>query len=86
MAYALASRPLMEEICEELRAGGTHAVLAAYLDDVTLVFQTEDALKVWEAVTRKWEAAGLPLNLEKCAIWTRDHGVSLPDPNPNGLT
>eukprot|EP00969_Alexandrium_andersonii_P202013 8926520-Alexandrium_andersonii.AAC.1 len=64
MAYALASRPLMQDICDELHAGGTHVVLAAYLGDVTLVFQTEDALKVWEGLTRKWEAAGLPLNLE----------------------
>eukprot|EP00969_Alexandrium_andersonii_P136126 6022685-Alexandrium_andersonii.AAC.1 len=70
MAYALASRPLMEEICDELKMGGTHVVLAACLDDVTLVFQTEDALKVWEAVTRRWEAGGLPLNFGKCAIWT----------------
>eukprot|EP00969_Alexandrium_andersonii_P188234 8318040-Alexandrium_andersonii.AAC.1 len=45
LAYALASRPLMEEVTAELQASGVHVVLDAYLDDVTLVFQTEDACK-----------------------------------------
>eukprot|EP00969_Alexandrium_andersonii_P114871 5079975-Alexandrium_andersonii.AAC.1 len=65
----------------ELRSGGVQVVLAAYLDDVTLVFQAEDVGKVWRAVVQKWESAGLPLDAERCSIWTRELGAPLPDPN-----